>query len=91
MHGRPTLNPARPVRPATTVMYRVVDSGAGRVRIARTLFRMPQPFQRRDDRPPAGWTAGVLFDALGPAVIGIAILVFLAAVFIASSANSAGL
>jgi hypothetical protein len=52
---------------------------------------MPQPAHPRADRPPAGWTAGVLFEALGPAIIGIAILVFLAAVFIASSANHAGL
>ncbi len=52
---------------------------------------MPQPAQRRDDRSPAGWTAGVVFDALGPAIIGIAILVFLAAVFIGSSSNYPGL
>jgi cell shape-determining protein MreD len=45
----------------------------------------------RDERPPAGWTAGLLVDVLMPAIIGIAILVFLAAVFIASSANYGGL
>jgi hypothetical protein len=43
------------------------------------------------ERPPAGWTAGVLFDALVPLVIGIAILAFLAAAFIGSSANYLGL
>jgi hypothetical protein len=48
---------------------------------------MPQLPQRRDERPPAGWTAGVLFDELMPAIVGIAILLFVAAVFIGSSAN----
>ena len=45
----------------------------------------------RDERQSARWTAGLLFDELMPGIIGIAILLFLAAVFIASSANSAGL
>jgi cell shape-determining protein MreD len=45
----------------------------------------------REERPPAGWTAGLLFDVLMPAIVGIAILLFLAAVFIASSANYPGL
>jgi hypothetical protein len=52
---------------------------------------MPQPPQRRDERLPGGWTAGVLFDELMPAIVGIAILVFLAAVFIGSSASYPGL
>jgi hypothetical protein len=52
---------------------------------------MPEPAYPRDNRPPAGWTAGVLFDELIPTIIGIAILLFLAAVFIASSANYPGL
>jgi hypothetical protein len=52
---------------------------------------MPHPAQRRDERPPKGWTAGILVDALAPALIGIAILLFVAAVFIASSGNYPGL
>ncbi|HEY2868133.1 MAG TPA: hypothetical protein VGJ11_01430 [Gaiellales bacterium] len=52
---------------------------------------MPHPAQHRDERPPAGWTAGVLFDALVPLVIGIAVLAFLAAAFIGSSSSYPGL
>ena len=48
---------------------------------------MPQPAHRRDQDPPAAWTPGVVFDALGPVIIGIAILLFVAAVFIGSSSN----
>jgi hypothetical protein len=52
--------------------------------------RMPHPAERRDDRPPEGWTAGILFDALLPVVIGIAILAFLAGAFIGSSSSYPG-
>jgi hypothetical protein len=52
---------------------------------------MPPPAHRSDERPPTGWTAGVLFDELMPTIIGIVILLFVAAVFIASSGNYPGL
>jgi cell shape-determining protein MreD len=41
----------------------------------------------RDERSPAGWTAGVLFDALVPLVIGLAILAFAILAFVESSSN----
>jgi hypothetical protein len=44
----------------------------------------------RDERSPAGWTAGVLFDALVPLVIGIAILTLLAAAVIGSASSYPG-
>jgi hypothetical protein len=51
---------------------------------------MPRPAERRDERPPTGWTAGVVLDVLVPLLIGIAILAFAILVFVESSPNSAG-
>lgn len=39
----------------------------------------------RPSRPPAVWTAGVLFDALVPLAIGIVFLAFLILVFLEAS------
>jgi hypothetical protein len=52
---------------------------------------MPQPAHRREDRPPPGWTAGVVLDVLVPLLIAIAILAFAILVFVESSPNAAGL
>jgi hypothetical protein len=50
---------------------------------------MPSPASNRDDGPPAGWTMGVLFDALVPLAIGLVILAVAILVFLASSTHPA--
>jgi cell shape-determining protein MreD len=43
--------------------------------------------RNRDERSPAGWTAGVLFDVLVPVAIGLAVLAFVILAFVESSSN----